>query len=353
MYSLGSKMYSSNLVKISAITVLVISITACNSSSHSTQNISTPLPQQPDTDKAAADKAAADKAAADKAAADKAAADKAAADKAAADKAAADKAAADKAAADKAAADKAAADKAAADKAAADKAAADKAAADNTTNKSQISIIKGVSDKDYPVGTIKTTQEDLSWGLIDNHIKAKALEKTIYNQEYSVVLGATKLTSDSDAETGYVYLIDSEMNVSTKGLETKLDALPNIGNATYIGKAFTAQDSIDDTNYGVLKYTVDFDKKIGSGSIAFERMISIDNKMINDKVETPGFGQVVQLDQGSITGTQINSTARLSDQTGQYSLGFYGPKAEEVAGKVSFNGKDAVGFGGTRGKISK
>ena len=34
-------------------------------------------------------------------------------------------------------------------------------------------------------------------------------------------------------------------------------------------------------------------------------------------------------------------------------LDFYGKKAEEIAGKVIFNGKDTVGFGGTRGEITK
>lgn len=28
-------------------------------------------------------------------------------------------------------------------------------------------------------------------------------------------------------------------------------------------------------------------------------------------------------------------------------------KAEEIAGKVIFDGKDTIGFGGTRGEISK
>ena len=35
------------------------------------------------------------------------------------------------------------------------------------------------------------------------------------------------------------------------------------------------------------------------------------------------------------------------------SLDFFGKNAEEIAGKVIFNGKDTVGFGGQRGDIRK
>ncbi|VEE06948.1 repetitive large surface protein [Neisseria animalis] len=121
------------LQKISALTIIALSLTACSSNNSNPASISTNTQtaiQKTTTEKAAAEKAAAEKAAAEKAAAEKAAAEKAAAEKAAAEKAAAEKAAAEKAAAEKAAAEKAAAEKAAAEKAAAEKAAAEKAAAE-------------------------------------------------------------------------------------------------------------------------------------------------------------------------------------------------------------------------------
>ncbi|WP_199962165.1 factor H binding protein domain-containing protein [Acinetobacter pittii] len=104
--------------------------------------------------------------------------------------------------------------------------------------------------------------------------------------------------------------------------------MPNIGTATYVGKAF------DITNNGILNYDINFTNRLGSGSIT-------------------GLGNTISLEQGSISGTGITSTAKQLTNTGTYSLDFYGKKAEEIAGKVIFNGKDTVGFGGTRGEITK
>ena len=83
-----------------------------------------------------------------------------------------------------------------------------------------------------------------------------------------------------------------------------------------------------------MSYDVNFTDKTGVGSIT-------------------GLGDVISLNQGSISGTGITSTAKQLTNTGTYSLDFYGKKAEEIAGKVIFNGKDTVGFGGTRGEITK
>lgn len=64
-------------------------------------------------------------------------------------------------------------------------------------------------------------------------------------------------------------------------------------------------------------------------------------------------GDDIVLVEGNIVNASINSTARQSFNSGTYQLSFYGPKAEEVAGKVSFDNKDVVGFAGQRGEITK
>uniref|UniRef100_UPI0037096445 factor H binding protein domain-containing protein n=1 Tax=Acinetobacter parvus TaxID=134533 RepID=UPI0037096445 len=133
-------------------------------------------------------------------------------------------------------------------------------------------------------------------------------------------------------------------------MKTTVDAIPNLGTATYTGKAFNGAyidtttidrsgmfPSISTTSKlaeGTLNYNVNFTDRLGSGSIN-------------------GLGNTISLEQGSITGTGINSSAVQTGNTGTYSLDFYGKKAEEIAGKVIFNDKDTVGFGGTRGEISK
>ncbi|WP_288416310.1 Slam-dependent surface lipoprotein [uncultured Acinetobacter sp.] len=338
-------------------------------------------------EKAAAEKAAAEKAAAEKAAAEKAAAEKAAAEKAAAEKAAAEKAAAEKAAAEKAAAEKAAAEKAAAEKAAAEKAAAEKAAAENAAaieanrqilltkakeaglseaqaasyaennkeydtataqkaldtliiniERAEIAAAKGISESNYPQGEVKTSitgnsSQASSQQITDQYgtrfvsvRETTTSGKRVYNQYYSVVLGDfSTIERTTNGQTS----ITNDLVLDIKGLKTKINDLPTLGTATYSGKAFTAVN----TN-GSLSYTVNFTDRLGKGSIT-------------------GLDNTISLEQGIISGTGITSTAKQQNNIGKYSLDFYGKKAEEIAGKVSFNGKDTVGFGGIRSEISK
>ncbi|MFW1667204.1 Slam-dependent surface lipoprotein, partial [Acinetobacter ursingii] len=339
-------------------------------------------------EKAAAEKAAAEKAAAEKAAAEKAAAEKAAAEKAAAEKAAAEKAAAEKAAAEKAAAEKAAAEKAAAEKAAAEKAAAEKAAAIEANRLVLLNKAKeaGLNDQQaaayaednkeademsaqtalesilveserialdealyqakdkyhnnnaYPIGQItakKLSHSDVTTNG-DRTIRIK--HEVVYNQPYSVVLG--DYSSWTTGVGSYIFNSGMDSSITIKGLKTEVSAIPFLGTANYSGKAFSSEKNpiFASTSglyqEGLLSYDVNFTDKTGVGSIT-------------------GLGDVISLNQGSISGTGITSTAKQLTNTGTYSLDFYGKKAEEIAGKVIFNGKDTVGFGGTRGEITK
>ena len=146
--------------------------------------------------------------------------------------------------------------------------------------------------------------------------------KAIYNQPYSIIVANTKSGVRNYSP------INELSNVQITGLKTKLDAIPTEGTANYSGKAFDAK------NNGALDYNVNFANKTGSGTIT-------------------GLGNNITLEQGSISGTGISSTATQSYKSGSYSLDFFGKNAEEIGGKVSINGKDAVGFGGTRGEIQK
>ena len=389
-------MQSMNLTKLSAAIILALSTAACSSGgSHSTTSTSPVITEQAAAEKAAAEKAAAEKAAAEKAAAEKAAAEKAAAEKAAAEKAAAEKAAAEKAAAEKAAAEKAAAEKAAAEKAAAEKAAAEKAAAEKAAaekaaaekaaaekaaaekaaaekaaaekaaaekaaaekaaaekaaaeKQKEIDDAKGLTSY-YPINTI-TANFNGGKATTNNLTKASGTQSVVYNQPYSVVLGNYSGDLSYNNKTGALISDDRTSNIKIQGLKTTVDAIPTLGTATYTGKAFNGA-YIDTTTIdysgmipsistasklaeGTLDYNINFTDRLGSGSIT-------------------GLGNTISLEQGSISGTGITSTAKQLTNTGTYSLDFYGKKAEEIAGKVIFNGKDTVGFGGTRGEITK
>ena len=348
--------------------------------------LNTLVAEKAEADRIAAEKAEADRIAAEKAAAEKAEADRIAAEKAEADRIAAEKAAAEKAAAEKAEADRIAAEKAAAEKAEAERlqrievnrvallskaktagltdqqaatyAEANKEASETDAQSALNTIIaaneqealrievaqaKGIPENTYPVGAITANTRAASSSIRNALTQESRIQSVVYNQPYSVVLGDYSGQISYNNQTGAIITDNRESNISIKGLKTTLDAIPMLGSATYKGKAFngTYQNSFNSSTFettnsikeGVLSYNVNFTNRTGSGSIT-------------------GLGDTVDLQQGSISGTGINSTAQQGFKNGSYLLDFYGKKAEEVAGKVVFNGKDTIGFGGTRGEIS-
>jgi hypothetical protein len=407
-------MQSMNLTKLSAAIILALSTAACSSGgSHSTTSTSPVITEQTAAEKAEADRLAAEKAEADRLAAEKAEADRLAAEKAEADRLAAEKAEADRLAAEKAEADRLAAEKAEADRLAAEKAeadrlaaekaeadrlAAEKAEADRLAAEKAAAIEAnrlvllnkakeaGLNDQQaaayaednkeademsaqtalesilveserialdealyqakdkyhnnnaYPIGQItakKLSHSDVTTNG-DRTIRIK--HEVVYNQPYSVVIG--DYSSWTTGVGSYIFNSGMDSSITIKGLKTEVSAIPFLGTANYSGKAFSSEKNpiFASTSglyqEGLLSYDVNFTDKTGVGSIT-------------------GLGDVISLNQGSISGTGITSTAKQLTNTGTYSLDFYGKKAEEIAGKVIFNGKDTVGFGGTRGEITK
>ena len=362
-------MQSMNLTKLSAAIILALSTAACSSGgSHSTTSTSPVITEQTAAEKAEADRLAAEKAEADRLAAEKAEADRLAAEKAEADRLAAEKAEADRLAAEKAAAEKAAAIEAnrlvllnkakeaglndqqaaayAEDNKEADEMSAQTALESILVESERIALDEALyqakdkyhNNNAYPIGQItakKLSHSDVTTNG-DRTIRIK--HEVVYNQPYSVVLG--DYSSWTTGVGSYIFNSGMDSSITIKGLKTEVSAIPFLGTANYSGKAFSSEKNpiFASTSglyqEGLLSYDVNFTDKTGVGSIT-------------------GLGDVISLNQGSISGTGITSTAKQLTNTGTYSLDFYGKKAEEIAGKVIFNGKDTVGFGGTRGEITK
>ncbi len=191
----------------------------------------------------------------------------------------------------------------------------------------------------YPVGQI-TTEITNRGSVIINGAGDYVLDhNVVYNQPYSIVLGEY-LSEAKTNRNGFITSQSMTPNITIKGLLTKANEIPTLGTATYSGKAFISDKNplLASTQglyeEGLLSYDVNFKNRTGAGSIT-------------------GLGDTVELQQGAISGTGINSTAQQDFRNGNYLLDFYGKKAEEIAGKVIFDGKDTIGFGGTRGEISK
>jgi len=173
----------------------------------------------------------------------------------------------------------------------------------------------------------------------------------IYQQPYSVVIG-TWLTTDIKDDVNQLVQSGATYNVDVAGFATQAVGIPTEGKATYTGLSVHVNDRFD------LTYNVDFTKRTGSGYF----------------LKAPEYGGRILLNEGTITGidlkgnkvTGISSSAKAMDgTTGRYNLGFYGTEAQEIAGSLEMdqskflgdyknvNGKNEVGFGGTRGEISK
>ena len=192
-----------------------------------------------------------------------------------------------------------------------------------------INNAKGIHDGQYrngferkQYGTSSSSSSGCTNGRCYSIEETITTGKAIYNQPYSIVIADTKSGVRNFSS------INELSNVLIAGLKTKLEAIPTKGTANYSGKAFDAE------NNGTLDYNVNFENKTGSGTIT-------------------GLGNNITLEQGSISGTGISSTATQGYKSGSYSLDFFGKNAEEIAGKVIFNGKDTVGFGGQRREIQK
>ena len=369
------------------------------------------------TEKAAAEKAAAEKAAAEKAAAEKAAAEKAAAEKAAAEKAAAEKAAAEKAAAEEAArleteriaAEKAAAEEAArleAERIAAEKAAAEEAeriaakkvelvklaheaglsnelaqsfatnhtnVANNDIDVALASFIRdeainakggyfseGFSQRNGGVASASSVSTSIVNGVVSKYgeeRKSYSYEK-LYNQPYSIVIGGGEANDLTRYNGSFVYSSSNKTFDITEiaGLATQEHALPTLGSATYLGKAMNAADVLGD-----LSYTINFGSRTGSGMIS-----GLSNSNASADILAAGSiglleGKLAKINVGGQSLMGIAGVAQAGDSAwgyvnGKYSLGLFGPKAEEIAGSALFDnvGNDGkIGFGGQRGEIIK
>ncbi len=212
--------------------------------------------------------------------------------------------------------------------------------AENAHNKflADVESAKGVSNSNYPIETITAKTRASASSTRNAFTQEDRIQTVVYNQNYSVILGNYSGNLSYNNQNGTIITDNRQASIIAKGYETKPEAIPSTGIALYRGKAFngTYKHDFFDAKImeGSLSYNVDFDSRTGYGTIT-------------------GLGDVVELNEGTISGSGISSSAKQSYRNGSYSLGFYGKEAEEVAGKVEFNGKDTIGFGGTRGEIIK
>ncbi|VEJ20427.1 factor H binding protein domain-containing protein [Neisseria animaloris] len=156
-----------------------------------------------------------------------------------------------------------------------------------------------------------------------------------YRQNHSIIAGYLGQPSMTTPQLLTIGLIKGDLT----------EALPTQGTYTYQGKAFSG------TETGKLDYSVNFDKRTGSGKVSGFKEISdivlkegsIGNVMIDNQLDGSG----LQKAQGIIGKTEYsvvengNRVKREED----YRLVFFGPNAEEIGGKV-FHATGEIGIAG-------
>lgn len=211
---------------------------------------------------------------------------------------------------------------------------------------------EGETGREYlvkPLGLQSQTVEIYGQDKDQNYHSEKSW---VYEQPYSVVAGyfTQTIQNGKKDEDGAVKLDIGLSDI--QGLATKEAQLPTAGAFDYEGKAFGGSSAKPDSkleeHQGEFKYRIDFDKRKGSGSIEglseYGRIdlkeASIGMVKVNND-DHPGYG----VDNGEVA----------SERGGlkYYSLGIFGPEANEVTGVVGTSGDHHnlardVGFGGQR-----
>lgn len=150
----------------------------------------------------------------------------------------------------------------------------------------------------------------------------------IYRQNYSLIAGInpTKATLKGPDINKSENFNDSYILIKGQTTQT----LPTAGKFDYSGIAS------DGASQGKLAYSVDFDSRKGSGKIT-----GIGNDINLYEAAIQNISHTNEIDNTEIKGHGI----RGSSNRGNYALGFFGPNAEEIVGTVN---DDEIGFAGSR-----
>lgn len=200
-----------------------------------------------------------------------------------------------------------------------------------------------------PLGLQSQTVEIYGQDKDQNYYSEKSW---VYEQPYSVVAGYfTQTIQNGKRDEDGADKLDIGLS-DIQGLATEKAQLPTAGAFDYEGKAFGGSsakiDSALEEHQGKFKYRIDFDKRKGSGLIeGLSEYGRIDLKEA-DIVKGNNLKNVE-----SYYGIDNGEAASERGGLKYYSLGIFGPEANEVAGVVGTS-KDQnnldrdVGFGGEK-----
>ncbi|HHX2522875.1 factor H binding protein domain-containing protein [uncultured Neisseria sp.] len=188
----------------------------------------------------------------------------------------------------------------------------------------------------YPLKELKLNQNFQETAIANasgnNYTVTRSGKAHIYRQNYSLIAGInpTNTTVRGSGVNESEKLDDTYILIKGQTTQT----LPTAGKFNYSGIAS------DGASQGKLAYSVDFDSRKGSGKITgIGSDINLNEASIGEVSHTN------EIDNTVIKGHGIQG----SSSRGNYALGFFGPNAEEIVGTVNDTVNDSeIGFAGSR-----
>ena len=184
----------------------------------------------------------------------------------------------------------------------------------------------------YPLKKLALNQNFQETAIVraegKNYTITQSGKAHIYRQNYSLIAGVNpeKATLNGPNINKSENLDDTYILIKGQATQT----LPTAGKFDYSGIAS------DGVSQGKLAYSVDFDSRKGSGKITgIGSDITLNEASIREGSHTN------EIDNTVIKGHGIQG----SSNRGDYALGFFGPNAEEIVGTVN---DGEIGFAGSR-----
>lgn len=196
----------------------------------------------------------------------------------------------------------------------------------------QISNGKKLDLSGYPLKKLALNQDFQETAIAhaegNNYTVTRSGKAHIYRQNYSLIAGInpTKATLRGPDINKSENLDDTYILIKGQTTQT----LPTAGKFNYSGIAS------DGASQGKLAYSVDFDSRKGSGKITG---VGSDINLHEASIREGSYTN--EIDNTEIKGYGIQG----SSNRGDYALGFFGPNAEEIVGTVN---DGEIGFAGSR-----
>ena len=184
----------------------------------------------------------------------------------------------------------------------------------------------------YPLKKLALNQNFQETAIVraegKNYTITQSGKAHIYRQNYSLIAGVNpeKATLNGPGINKSENLDDSYILIKGQATQT----LPTAGKFDYSGIAS------DGAIQGKLAYSVDFDSRKGSGKIT-----GIGSDIYLNEASIREISHTNEIDNTVIKGHGIQG----SSNRGDYALGFFGPNAEEIVGTVN---DGEIGFAGSR-----